>query len=427
MLNIKDIRVHAELYLAKMLLRCPQHCETLEELLSVDKQKRTIETEHQELLSQRNSKSKQIGNLHKSSQDSSGLKAEVKSISSKIEELQTQLDTLKQQQHILLLNIPNTPHETCPSGVSNDDNKYISQWGNKFTFDFAPKNHIELGEQLNILDFKNASKISGSGFVVYRGMGARLERALIQFLLDLHTLQHDYQEISPPFIIKKSCMEGTGQLPKFEEDMYQTEDGAMFLAPTAEVPLINLERDKLLKHEELPIKYVAYTPCFRREAGAAGKNNKGLIRMHQFDKVELVKIVQPEQSYQELETLLKDAEKCLQILGLHYRVIEICTGDLGFSAAKTYDIEVWSPGQNAYLEVSSCSNFEGYQARRMNLRFKDENGKNQACHTLNGSGIALARLFVALIENYQQQDGSIAIPKVLVPYLGGVKTIDSFK
>jgi seryl-tRNA synthetase len=294
----------------------------------------------------------------------------------------------------------------------------VRVWGEKPLFSYQPSDHVELGTKLGLFDLGRAVKISGSGFVCFTGLGARLQRGLIQFLLDLHTIEHGYVEISPPHLVRRECMVGTGQLPKFEEDAYGLEEGQIFLVPTAEVPLTNLYRDEILSHAELPKYLVAHTPCFRREAGSAGRDTRGLIRIHQFDKVELVKITLPEDSYQELEKLTANAEKVLQRLGLHYRVIELCTGDLGFNMAKTYDLEVWAPGQGRYLEVSSCSNAEEYQARRMNLKFKDGDGKNRFCHTLNGSGTALARLYVALLETYQQPDGSILIPEPLRDYVG---------
>ena len=292
---------------------------------------------------------------------------------------------------------------------------------------FEPKDHLALGDDLGLFDFELGTKVSGSGFVTFTGQGARLQRALIQFLLNLHTDNHDYTEVSPPFVVNRDCMFGTGQLPKFEDDMYGIEENAFFLAPTAEVPVTNLYREQILSRDELPVKTTAYTPCFRREAGSAGRESRGMIRMHQFDKVELVNIVHPDESFDQLEKLTAEAEKVLQLLGLHYRTIELCTGDIGFSAAKTYDIEVWSPGQQAYLEVSSCSNFVDYQARRMKLRFKDEDGKNKFCHTLNGSGTALPRLYVAFIETYQQEDGTIVIPEILQPYFGAEKLGDTFR
>ncbi len=318
----------------------------------------------------------------------------------------------------MLLNIPNLPHAHAPVGTTAADNPVVRSWGEKPQFNFPVLDHVALGARRNLFDAERATKLSGSGFICFTGAGARLERALIQFMLDLHTREHGYLEVSPPFLVRRDCMIGTTQLPKFEDDMYGLEEGAMFLAPTAEVPVTNLHREEILSAAELPKKFTAYTPCFRREAGSAGRETRGIIRVHQFDKVELVKITAPESSYAEHEALTADAERVLQSLGLHYRVIELCTGDLGFGSAKTYDLEVWSPGQNAYLEVSSCSNFEDFQARRMNLRFKDAAGKNRFCHTLNGSGTALPRLFAALIEANQQPDGSIRIPEALRPYFG---------
>jgi seryl-tRNA synthetase len=320
-----------------------------------------------------------------------------------------------------LLNIPNLPHANAPVGTTAAENPVVRSWGEQPQFDHPVLDHVALGAKLNLFDAERATKLSGSGFICFTGAGARLERALIQFMLDLHTREHGYLEVSPPFLVRRDCMVGTTQLPKFEEDMYGLEDGAMFLAPTAEVPLTNLHREEILATADLPKKFTAYTPCFRREAGSAGRETRGIIRVHQFDKVELVKITAPENSYAEHEALMADAERVLQLLGLHYRVLELCTGDLGFGSAKTYDIEVWSPGQNGYLEVSSCSNFEDFQARRMNLRFKDAAGKNRFCHTLNGSGTALPRLFAALVEVNQQPDGSIRIPEKLQSYFGAVE------
>ena len=320
-----------------------------------------------------------------------------------------------------MLGIPNLPHEACPVGHSAEENPEVRVWGEVPKYDFEPKDHTVLGTSLGILDFEAGTRITGSAFTVYRGAGARLERALINFLLDLHSTQHGYTEVNVPHLVKAECLVGTGQLPKFGDQVYHSPTDDLYLIPTAEVPVTNLHREEIVKLEQLPINYVGYTPCFRREAGSAGLGTRGLIRMHQFDKVELVKITTPETSMAELESLTGNAEKVLQLLGLHYRVIELCTGDIGFGSAKTYDIEVWAPGQGSYLEVSSCSNFGDYQARRMNLRFKGEDGKNRFCHTLNGSGTALARLFVALVETYQQADGTIAIPEALRGHFGSDK------
>jgi seryl-tRNA synthetase len=338
----------------------------------------------------------------------------------RIVDLQARAANSEEDQRGLLLEIPNLPHASVPLGKDPSGNKVIREWGTK------PKlakvlDHVALGEKLGIFDLERATKLSGSGFICFTGAGAKLERAMINFMIDLHTREHGYTEVSPPFLVRRDSMIGTSQLPKFEPDMYSLENCELFLAPTGEVPLTNLHRDEILATVDLPKKIVAYTPCFRREAGSAGRETRGIIRVHQFDKVELVKITTADKSYPELESLLADAEKVLQLLGLHYRVIELCTGDLGFSAAKSYDIEVWSPGQNAYLEVSSCSNCEDFQARRMNLRYKDADGKNKFCHTLNGSGLALPRLFAALIESCQQPDGSVRIPEKLQLHFGAAE------
>jgi seryl-tRNA synthetase len=318
----------------------------------------------------------------------------------------------------LLLEIPNLPHANAPIGKDASANVVVREWGEKPKLGDKILDHVLLGAKLKLFDLERAAKLSGSGFICFTGAGAKLERALINFMLDLHTREHGYDEIAAPSLVRRESMIGTTQLPKFEEEMYGVEKSDLFLAPTAEVPVTNFHREEILGADELPKKYVAYTPCFRREAGSAGRETRGIIRVHQFDKVELVKITTPEASNEEHEALTADAEKVLQLLGLHYRVVELCAGDLGFGATKTYDLEVWSPGQNAYLEVSSCSNFADYQARRMNLRFKDAEGKNRFCHTLNGSGLALPRLFAALIENGQQKDGSVRLPDKLLPYFG---------
>ena len=317
----------------------------------------------------------------------------------------------------LLLQIPNLPDESVPIGKDPSANRVVRSWGDKPRLT-KPVDHVALGTRFNLFNPEWATKVSGGGFICFTGAGAKLERALINFMIDLHTREHGYVEVSPPFLVRRDCMIGTSQIPKFETDMYGLEENQLFLAPTAEVQLTNLCREEILSIHELPKKFVAYTPCFRREAGAAGRETRGIIRVHQFDKVELVKIATPEKSYEALESLAIDAQRVLQLLGLHYRVVELCTADLGFASAKTYDIEVWSPGQDAFLEVSSCSNCEDFQARRMQLRFKDRDGKNRFCHTLNGSGLALPRLFAAFIENYQQSDGSICIPEKLQPYFG---------
>lgn len=419
MLDIKDIRENAVDIKAQLATRGGDAHLLIDEVLVCDESRRKIETEKQGLQSERKKASKNIGAMMAKGETDAAeaAKAAVKEIGDKIKEMEAQSDEVSTQQQNLLLNIPNVPYAECPVGADENDNPEVRVWGEKPDVP-AAMDHVQLAEQHGLIDFEAAAKISGSGFAMYRGQGAKLERALINFLLDLQTEEHGYQEVNVPHIILRQCMEGTGQLPKFEDDMYGIEDNEMFLAPTAEVPVTNLMRDMLLSESELPVKMTAHTPCFRREAGSAGRDNKGIIRTHQFDKVELVQVVHPDRSMEILEELTGHAEAALQKLGLHYRTIELCTGDVGFSSMKTYDIEVWAPGQGKYLEVSSCSNFGAYQARRMKLRFKDEDGKNQFCHTLNGSGTALPRLYVALLEQCQQEDGSIVIPEALVPYFG---------
>jgi seryl-tRNA synthetase len=390
----------------------------IDELLLVDAKRRKAETELQQLQADRNRLSKEIGAKKSKNESTSELEAEVRKIGDTIVDLEKRVSELDEQQRTVLLEIPNLPHESVPVGKDASGNKVVREWGAKPKLTGKVLDHVALGEKLKILDLDGATKLSGSGFICFTGAGAKLERALIHFMIDLHTREHGYREMSPPFLVRRDCMVGTSQLPKFESDMYKIDSEELFLAPTAEVPLTNLHREEILATADLPQKLVAYTPCFRREAGSAGRDTRGIIRVHQFDKVELVKITAAERSYQELESLVIDAERVLQLLQVHYRVVELCTGDLGFGSAKTYDLEVWSPGQNAYLEVSSCSNFEDFQARRMNLRYKTADGKNRFCHTLNGSGVALPRLFAALIENFQQPDGSVTIPEKLQPYFG---------
>lgn len=422
MLDIKAIREDADAIKERLATRGGDSHLLIDEVLACDETRRKAETDKQSLQSERKQLSKQIGALmgQGKSDEAEAIKEQVREIGAKISALDEQGDAAGARQTELLMGIPNLPHPGCPVGADEDANPEIRVWGEKP--DIAePLDHVALAEKHGLISFEDGTRVTGSGYVVYRGQGARLERALIQFLLDTQTRGHGYEEVNVPHIIKRECMEGTGQLPKFEDDMYGIEDNSLFLAPTAEVPVTNLYRDTLLSEDQLPVKLTAYTPCFRREAGSAGRDNRGIIRMHQFDKVELVQIVHPEESSDVLEELTGHAEAILQKLGLHYRVIELCTGDIGFSSTKTYDIEVWSPGQDKFLEVSSCSNFGDYQARRMKLRFKDGDGNNRICHTLNGSGTALPRLYVALIEQYQQPDGSIRIPEALVPYFGAEK------
>ncbi|MDF1815600.1 MAG: serine--tRNA ligase [Verrucomicrobiales bacterium] len=421
MLDIRLIREDADSIKERVKLRGGDAWQLVDKILECDEVRRKTETEKQQLQGDRKRISKDIGKLKKEGKDTSEIETQVREIGEQIKEIGERADAADAERDSLLLQVPNVPHEKCPVGEDESANPVIKEWGEQPTFDgFEPKDHVALGEIQSLFSFELGAKVSGSGFIAFTGAGAKLQRALIQFLLDRHTEKHGYTEISPPFIINRDCMFGTGQLPKFEDDMYGLEENAFFLAPTAEVPVTNLYRDQILKEDEFPVKLTAYTPCFRREAGSAGRESRGMIRMHQFDKVELVNIVHPDKSFEQLEELTKEAETILELLGLHYRTIELCTGDIGFSATKTYDIEVWAPGHGSYLEVSSCSNFGDYQARRMKLRYKDaETGKNLFCHTLNGSGTALPRLYVALVETYQQADGSIKIPEALQPYFGG--------
>jgi seryl-tRNA synthetase len=420
MIDIRAIREDPEAIKQRLAARHDGSADMIDEVLSCDETRRAAETEKQRLQAQRKKTSKEIGSLRAQGEDSSGIEAEVKKIGERIKELDEQGSAAEARQNDLLLNIPNLPHDGCPVGENEEANPEIRTWGEKPEI-ADPKDHVALAELHGLISFEDGVRISGSGFPVYRGIGARLQRALIQYLLDVQTREHGYEEVGVPYVVKRECGIGTGQLPKFAEEVYPTENGELFLIPTAEVPVTNLYRDTLLAEGDLPIKMTGHTPCWRREAGSAGRETRGIIRVHQFDKVELVQIVHPDTSFAVLEELTGHAEKILQSLGLHYRVIELCGGDLGFGAARTYDIEVWAPGHGKYLEVSSCSNFTDYQARRMKLRFKDAEGNNRLCHTLNGSGTALPRLYVALLESYQQSDGSITIPEPLVPYFGAEK------
>jgi len=419
MLDIRLIREKPDFVRERLAARGGGDDAKIDEFLALDVGVRKTQTELQRLYAERNRLSKEIGTTRGKGEDASELVKQVNAVANEINKLEQ--ESLKEgselREQTLLLEIPNLPHESVPIGRDPSANRVVRSWGEKPQLT-KPADHVALGASLNLFNPDWATKLSGSGFICFTGAGAKLERALINFMIDLHTREHGYVEISPPFIVRRDCMIGTGQLPKLESDMYGLEDNQLFLTPTAEVPLTNLHREEILSAGDLPKKFVAYTPCFRREAGAAGRETRGIIRVHQFDKVELVKITTPEKSYEEFESLSANAERVLQLLGLHYRVVELCTGDLGFASAKTYDIEVWSPGQNAFLEVSSCSNCEEFQARRMQLRFKDRDGKNRFCHTLNASGLALPRLFAALIETYQQPDGSIRIPENLQPYFG---------
>ncbi|HEY4270622.1 MAG TPA: serine--tRNA ligase [Candidatus Udaeobacter sp.] len=420
MLDIRLIREKPDFVRERLATRGGGDEAKIDPVLRIDVERRKSETELQRLQSERNRLSKEIGARRSRKEPSEELEAEVRNIGEQIGALTQRANAFEVEQRNLLLELANLPHESVPVGKDASANRVVRSWGEKPQL-VSPADHVALGTRLKLFDFEWAAKLSGSGFICFTGAGARLERALINFMIDLHTREHGYFQVSPPFVVRRECMIGTSQLPKLEADMYGLEDDQLFLVPTAEVPLTNLHREEILSIADLPKKFTAYTPCFRREAGAAGRDTRGIIRVHQFDKVELVKITAPEKSYEELELLTADAERVLQLLGLHYRVIELCTGDMGFSAAKTYDIEVWSPGSRdggTFLEVSSCSNCEDFQARRMQLRFKDRDGKNRFCHTLNGSGVALPRLFAALIETYQQPDGSIQIPEKLQSYFG---------
>ena len=425
MLDIRLIREQPDFVKNRLVTRgVNEDVARIDEVLRVDAERRKAETALQQLNANRKRLSKEIGGKRSRGESSEELEALVREIGDQISMLNDQTCAADEQQKALLLGIPNMPHADAPVGKDSSANPVVRSWGEKPALGEPVLDHVALGTQLKLFDLERAAKLSGSGFICFTGAGAKLERALINFMLDLHTGRHGYLEMSPPFLVRRDCMVGTTQLPKFESDMYGLEENQLFLAPTAEVPVTNYHREEILPLTELPKKFVAYTPCFRREAGSAGRETRGIIRVHQFDKVELVKITAPENSYAEHESLTADAERVLQLLNLHYRVLELCTGDLGFGAAKCYDIEVWSPGSRdggAYLEVSSCSNFEDFQARRMNLRFKDAEGKNRFCHTMNGSGLALPRLFAALIETGQRSDGSIRIPEILQPYFGAAE------
>ena len=419
MLDIRLLREDAASVKARLATRTGNYSDLIDQILACDARRRESETRVQHLRAEKNRLSKEIGGLKKSGADSSELEAQVKGFSNEMEDLGRVATELDAEQRNLLLQVPNLPAAGLPEGRDAEANVAIKHWGEP-----GPANtedHVAIGERLGLFDLERAAKISGSGYVLFTGAGARLERALINFLLDLQTRSHGYTEIAPPVLVRRECMEGTGQLPKFEDDMYGFDGGDSFLTPTAEVSVTNIRRDEIVSESELPLKYTACTPCFRREAGSAGRETRGMIRMHQFDKVELVKITTPEQAAAELESLTADAEKVLQLLGLPYRVLELCTGDIGFSSQRTYDLEVWAPGQGAYLEVSSCSHFGDYQARRMNLRYKDANGKNQFCHTLNGSGTALPRLYVALLETHTKPGGPLILPEPLQPYFGAAQ------
>lgn len=420
MLDIRFIRENAEAVKTAMVNRNVDV--NVDAVLELDSRRRAMVTEAEELKAERNRISKSIGLMIKEGKDPEEIKAQVREMGDRISSLDEELREVDNKLRDGLLFIPNMPSATTPVGKDETANPVVRSWGKKKTFDFTPKPHWDLGADLGIFDFERGTKIAGSGFPLFKGRGAKLERALIQFMLDLHTEEHGYTEIAPPFMCNATAMTGTGQLPKFAEDMYNVPLDGLYPIPTAEVPVTNMYGNEIIE-QELPILHTAYTPCFRREAGSAGKDTRGLLRVHQFDKVELVKFTTPETSEAEHEKLTADAERVLQKLGLHYRVIELCTGDLGFSASKCYDIELWAPAQDKWLEVSSCSNFKDYQARRANIRYRDENGKPAFVHTLNGSGVALPRLVIAIMENNQNADGSIDLPEAIWPYMGGLKKL----
>jgi seryl-tRNA synthetase len=416
MLDARFVREHIDVIKKSLMERNASI--QFDEFLRLEEQRRTLLKEAEELRNRRNVVSEEVGKLKKQKQDAATLIEEMKGVSDRIRELDERLKSLEESTNEFLLNVPNIPHESVPVGRDETENVVVRRWGEPGQFDFEPLNHWDIGEALGIIDFERAAKIAGARFSMTKGFGAKFERALMNFMLDQHATK-GYQEVLPPIIVNRDSMRGTGQLPKFEMELFRIVDPEFYLIPTAEVPVTNIHRNEILNEKDLPIYYTAYTPCFRREAGSYGKDVRGLIRQHQFNKVELVKFVRPEDSYAELESLTMNAEDILRKLELPYRVIALCTGDIGFSAAKTYDLEVWLPGQQKYREISSCSNFADFQARRANIRFKREGKKGtEFVHTLNGSGLAIGRSLVAILENYQQKDGSVIVPEVLRPYMG---------
>ncbi len=417
MLDIKLIRQEPEKVKAALARRKEE--DKIDEILELDKRRRDALYEVEQLKSKQNAVSKQIPQIKKEGGDTTAIFAEMKTLSENIKKLDGEVRDIEENIEQRMLRIPNIPNETVPDGDTDDDNVEIRKFSEPTKFDFEPQAHWDLGENLGLLDFASAAKITGARFTVYRGLGARLERAVINYFLNMHTEKHGYTEIFPPYMVHRNSMVGTGQLPKFEEDAFKVVDTDYFLIPTAEVPVTNLYRDQILSAEDLPIRHVAYSACFRAEAGSAGRDTRGLIRQHQFNKVELVKFVEPENSYAELETLVADAEAVLKGLGLPYRVVKICVGDLGFTAAMKYDLEVWMPSYGRYVEISSCSNFEDFQARRAGIKFKKSAAdKPQFVHTLNGSGVAVGRTVAAILENYQNADGSVRVPEALIPFMG---------
>ena len=426
MLEAKYIREHPDEVREKLALR--GQTISLDQFVLIDGERRKTIQEWERLRALQKKVSDEVSKRKREGQDASELIAEMKKVSQEMKEWDRIVEEKEKALQEFLLVIPNLPHTSVPQGKDSSDNVEVRRWGEIPKFDFEPKAHWDLGEELGILDFKNGAKITGARFTLYWDLGAKLERALINFMLDLHTCENGYREVLPPFMVNRVAMIGTGQLPKFEEELFKVEGTDYYLIPTAEVPVTNIHQDEVLEEEALPLYYTANTPCFRKEAGSYGKDTRGLIRQHQFNKVELVKFTKPENSYDELEKLLSDAEEVLKRLKLPYRVVNLCTGDLGFSASKTYDIEVWLPGQNTFKEISSCSNFEDFQARRAKIRYRvSGKSKTEYVHTLNGSGLAVGRTFVAILENYQQPDGSVIIPEVLRPYLNGVERIEKRK
>lgn len=420
MLDVKFIRENTDK--VKEALKAKNVDVDIVGFLKLDETRREFIAKIDSLRALQNKTNEEIVAIKKQKADASEKIAEMRDVSRQLKELEEEFRPIKEEFDSRLLYFPNIPHESAPVG-GESENEVVRHWGDKPEFSFKPKDHIELAEKLSMMDFKAAAKLTGSGFALFKGQGALLERALINFMLDLHVCEHGYTEVSPPFVVNRASMTGTGQLPKMEEDLYKLPEEDYFLIPTAEVPVTNIQRDTVIKEEDLPIKYVAYTPCFRREAGSYGKDTRGLMRLHQFDKVELVKFVKPEDSYAELESLLANAEKVLQLLNLPYRILNLATGDMSFAAAKCYDIELYAAGLDRWLEVSSCSNFEDFQARRSNIKFKG-GAKKQIVHTLNGSGVALARLVIAIMENYQNEDGTITVPEVLRKYMHGKEKIE---
>ncbi|MFA5523617.1 MAG: serine--tRNA ligase [Tissierellales bacterium] len=422
MLDIKRIRLNTEEVKNGLAKRNGEF--EIDRIVELDEKRRKALVKVEEMKARQNQVSKEVPKLKKEGKDASEVLNEMKELSQKIKDYDSSVKEVEVQLNDLLLRLPNVPNPNIAVGSSDQDNIEIRKWGEPRKFEFEHKAHWDIGTNLDILDFERASKITGARFTLFKGLGATLERAIISFMLNLHTNEHGYTEISPPFMVNRASMTGTGQLPKFEEDAFKIPDKDFFLVPTAEVPVTNIHRDEILDESQLPVYYTAYTPCFRQEAGSAGRDTRGLIRNHQFDKVELVKLAKPQTSYDELEKLTNNAEKVLKLLNIPYRVVELCTGDIGFSSAKTYDIEVWMPSYNRYVEISSCSNFEDFQARRANLKYRDkETGKAEYLHTLNGSGLAVGRTLAAILENFQEEDGSVIIPEPLRPYMGGVDKI----